>query len=80
MVGHHCQVHTASAIHPWVWSGGRRKGSELLLDTMATRGRQSTRRTEQLLGIDISQLRDGGGRCPRTCLVRRRSPLTQQYE
>lgn len=34
------EVKKPSAVSPWVCSGGPRKGSELLLETMATRGRQ----------------------------------------
>ena len=38
-------------------AGGRRKGSELLFEGLAARGRQSTDRAQQLLGIGKSQPR-----------------------
>ena len=64
-------VRCTRPVQSMVWSGGRRKGSELLLERMAARGRQSPCRAQQLLSIGISQLRDGvrGGGCgsPRTC-------------
>ena len=56
-------MHKWSVVQPWVQSGGWSKGSELSLERVATGGQQSSGRAQQLLGIGISQPRDGVGVC-----------------
>ena len=56
-MGEEEDIRLSGAGSVWYGQGGRRKGSELLSEGVAARGRQSTDRAQQVLGIGKSQPR-----------------------